>query len=70
MALSQLTETQRKWLEADEALWRRAREIVKRYPHLDVSDVYHTIKNFRRPPSERLRRGLTYGRAGSQRRRA
>jgi hypothetical protein len=58
-----LSDDQQRWLEADEALWRRAHGIVARQPDLDVGDVYHTLKNFQRSPSERLRRGLRHGRA-------
>jgi hypothetical protein len=43
-------------------LWRRAHDIISRRPDLDVGDVYHTLKNFERSPSERLRRGLRSGR--------
>jgi hypothetical protein len=35
-------------------------------PALDVGDVYHTLRNFQRSPSERLRRGLRDGRARSR----
>ena len=45
----------------DEARWRRAHEIVRKHPHLDVSDVHHTLVNLERTPEERLRRGLTHG---------
>ena len=62
-----LTAQELAWLEADEALWRRAHAIVERHPALDLTDVYHTLKNFQRTPAQRLQRGLAYGRAGAQR---
>jgi len=57
-----LSEEQRAWLDADEALWRRAHEIVARHPGVDVSGVHHVLKNLHRSPEHRLRRGLTHGR--------
>lgn len=57
-----LSREERAWLEADETLWQRAYRIVSRNPELDPSDVYHTLRNFLRSPSERLRRGLRHGR--------
>jgi hypothetical protein len=33
---------------------------------LDVSDVYHTLRNFQRSPEERLRRGLRHGRTSTR----
>ncbi|MBM4361216.1 MAG: hypothetical protein FJ104_00950 [Deltaproteobacteria bacterium] len=62
-APSELDPEQRAWLEADEALWRRAHRICASHPELDVGDVYHTLRNLLRTPSERLRRGLRDGRA-------
>lgn len=58
----ELTSEQRAWLERDEALWRRAHDIARAHPELDVSGVYHTLINFERPPQERLARGLAHGR--------
>jgi hypothetical protein len=58
MDLEALTPTEREWLIADERLWQRAHRIVAQAPELDVSDVYHTLRNFQRTPTERLRRGL------------
>jgi hypothetical protein len=59
---------QRALAEQLEPLWRRAYAIVARHPELDVSDVFHTLVNLKRSPSERLRRGLFHGRAGAQHR--
>lgn len=59
-----VTEAERAWLVADEALWRRAHQLVEQHPELDVSGVYHTLRNLNRSPSERLRRGLAHGRLG------
>jgi hypothetical protein len=57
-----LSPAERAWLETDEALWQRAHRIAQENPALDVGDVYHTLRNFQRSPSERLRRGLRDGR--------
>jgi hypothetical protein len=65
---SELSEANRLWLVADEAIWARSHEIVRRHPDLDVSGVYHTLKNFQRSPGERLRRGLAHARLGPHRR--
>jgi hypothetical protein len=61
--VGELSQEERAWLEDDEALWQRAHRIVEKNPLLDPSDVYHTLRAFRRSPSERLRRGLRHGRA-------
>ncbi|HVU05518.1 MAG TPA: hypothetical protein VHE30_27410 [Polyangiaceae bacterium] len=61
--VARLSAGEREWLEADEALWQRAHRIVAENDTLDVTDVYHTLKNFLRSPTERLRRGLRNGRA-------
>jgi len=66
--VSKLSEANRQWLVADEAVWARSHEIVGRHPHLDVSGVYHTLKNLQRSPAERLRRGLAHARLGPYRR--
>lgn len=62
-AMSELGEHERVWLEADAERWRRARAIVAHRPDLDVTGVYHVIRNLERSTSERLRRGLAHGRA-------
>ena len=62
MNVESLTPAEREWLIADEGLWQRAHRIVAQNPELDVSDVYHTLRNFQRSPQERLRRGLRHGR--------
>lgn len=61
-----LSPAERVWLEADEALWQRAHRIARENPALDVGDVYHTLRNFQRSPSERLRRGLRDGRTSTR----
>jgi hypothetical protein len=63
----QLSADERAWLERDEALWRRAHAIVARHPQLDAGDVYHTLVNLQRSPSERLARGLAHARLGARR---
>jgi len=60
--VDQLTSVEREWLIADERLWQRAHVIIAQNPALDVTDVYHTLRNFQRTPQERLRRGLRHGR--------
>jgi hypothetical protein len=67
MELDQLDAEQRKLVEAMEPLWRRAHEIVERHPELDVSDVFHALRNLHRSPSERLRRALAHGRLRAER---
>ena len=51
----ELTSEQRAWLERDEALWRRAHDIARAHPELDVSGVYHTLINFERHAADRQR---------------
>jgi hypothetical protein len=65
-----LTPDERAWVDKVEPLWRRAHRIVSRHPELDVSDVFHVLRNLERSPAERLRRALTYGRHHPHRRRA
>lgn len=59
---------QRAWLLERDHLWRRAHEVVGEHPHLDVSDVYHALRNLKLAPAERLKRGLSRGRLGARRR--
>lgn len=65
MAADDLSPEEQRWLERDEARWRKAHAIVEKYPHLDPSGVYHTLRNLERSPEERLRRGLRHGRIRS-----
>jgi hypothetical protein len=58
----ELTPEQRAWAERVEPLWRRAHAIVARQPELDVSDVFHALRNLERTPAQRLRRALGHGR--------
>jgi len=62
MDVEALTPAERQWLVADEQLWQRAHRIAQHNAGLDVSDIYHTLRNFQRSPQERLRRGLRHGR--------
>lgn len=54
-----LTDEQRAWLAHSEALWRQAREIVRKNPLCDVGNVYHALRCLELSPAERLHRGLT-----------
>lgn len=56
-----LTPDQRAWLIQDELLWQRAHAIAARAT-VDVSGVYHVLRNLQKSPSERLRAGLHHGR--------
>jgi hypothetical protein len=60
-----LTSEEQAWLEADERLWRRAHAIAARHPGMDVSGVYHVLRNLQRSPEERLSRGLAFARLGA-----
>ncbi|MBA3394422.1 MAG: hypothetical protein H0T89_17385 [Deltaproteobacteria bacterium] len=51
----------REWLIQDELLWQRAHAIAGR-ASVDVSGVYHVLRNLQKSPSERLRAGLHHGR--------
>ena len=53
-----LSQAEREWLIADEARWRRAKQIASQRADLDVGDLYHALCNLERSPGERLRRGL------------
>ena len=66
--LAHLNAEERAWVIEDEAIWRRAYEIAGRHPGMDVSGVYHVLCNLRRTPTERLRRGLNFGRIRADRR--
>jgi hypothetical protein len=46
------------WAARADQLWQRARKIAASRPGIDVSGVYHALRNLERPPEERLRRGL------------
>jgi hypothetical protein len=58
----ELTQEQRAWAERMEPLWRRAHAIVAERPDLDVSDVFHALRNLERTPAQRLRRALGHAR--------
>lgn len=55
------------FVAAMEPLWRRAHRIVEERPELDVSDVFHALRNLQRTPSERVRRAVRHGRARAHR---
>jgi DNA-directed RNA polymerase specialized sigma subunit len=59
--LERLTSTERRWLEEEVGMRRRATELAAELG-LDEREVYHQLKQLRRPPLERLRIGLTHGR--------
>jgi hypothetical protein len=59
---AELTEAERAWLVKDEERWRCATDIASRHPGMDVSGVYHVLRNLEKTPSERLRAGLAHGR--------
>ena len=61
-AAPELTAEQERWLADDLELRDRARSLAARL-EMDEGDVYHILKNLRRTPTERLRRGLAHGRA-------
>jgi hypothetical protein len=56
-----LSEEERRWLEDELVLRRRAAALALELGH-DASDVLHQLKHFRRSPRERLRLGLSHGR--------
>ena len=62
MERTELTSEQLAWAERVEPLWRRAHAIVAHRPELDVSDVFHALRNLERTPTQRLRRALSHGR--------
>lgn len=59
--IESLDAEQRRWLEADLLLRRRAAALADELGY-DASDVYHQLKQLRRSPAERLRLGLAHGR--------
>src|SRR6185369_9500880 len=52
--LEELEPAEREWVTMMEPLWRRAHQITAQRPHLDVSDVFHVLRNLQRTPAERL----------------
>lgn len=56
--LDGLSDEEKAWVLENERVWRRAHEIIREHPALDVSLVYHTLVNLKRSPEERLARGL------------
>jgi hypothetical protein len=60
--LDSLPPEHRAWLVVDEQRWRRAHEIVRMNPGVDVSGVYRVLRNLEKTPSERLRAALHHGR--------
>ena len=60
--LDGLTAHQREWALESERRWQRARELARRYPTCDVSDLYHALRSLALTPSQRLAAGLQRGR--------
>ena len=52
---------EREWIEHDDALRRRARELA-RTTGRDEDDLYRTLRHLERTPSERLELGLRHAR--------
>ena len=53
--------SEREWIEHDDALRRRARELG-RATGRDEDDLYRTLRQLERTPSERLELGLRHAR--------
>jgi hypothetical protein len=62
MNVDDLPANHRAWVEANEAMWRRAHAIVRKHPELDASDVYHVLATLHETPTQRVRRSLRHGR--------
>jgi hypothetical protein len=56
------SDREREWLERDNERWRRAHAIAASHPGMDVSGVYHVLRNLEKTPTERLRDALRHGR--------
>lgn len=56
-----VTPSEREWIEHDDALRTRAREIA-RLTKRDPEDIYRTLRQLERTPSERLELGLRHAR--------
>jgi len=61
--LDHLAPEQRAWVIEDEQLWRRAHDLAAAHPGVDVSGIYHVLRNLQKTPAERLRTALDHGRA-------
>jgi hypothetical protein len=61
-SIDSLSPQDRAWIVRDEQRWRRAHEIVRANPGLDVAGVYRVLRNLEKTPSERLRSALHHGR--------
>jgi hypothetical protein len=57
-----LTDGERAWVVQNEARWRRAHEIARTHPGLDVGDIYHVLCTLNETPSQRVRRSLAHAR--------
>jgi hypothetical protein len=57
-----LTEEERAWIAKDERLWEEAHRIAAAHPGMDVSGVYHVLRNLEKRPAVRLRAALQHGR--------
>lgn len=56
------SQADREWLIRDELLWRKAHEVAAKNPGIDVSGVYHVLRNLQKTPSKRLKDALDHGR--------
>jgi hypothetical protein len=63
---SDLGPEDRAWIEANEALWQRAREIAERHPGLDPGDLYHVLATWHETPTQRVRRSFAHARLRSR----
>ena len=66
---SELSPEESAWVERDQALRSEAARIAARIAR-DPEDIYRTLKQLARTPTERLRLGLRHGRLHPDRRRA
>ncbi len=55
------------WPIHTQELWDRARKIARSRRGVDVTGIYHALRNLERSPEERLRRALSFGRLRSDR---
>jgi hypothetical protein len=60
--LDELSEQERAWVQRNEERWRQARAIASEHPGMDVSGVYHVLRNLEKTPTQRLRDALRHGR--------
>jgi hypothetical protein len=63
MDLESLSPEHRAWVIHSEQLWRKAHDIAARNPDVDVSGIYHVLRNLEKTPTQRLRDILGIGQA-------